>query len=587
MKSLAKLISALLTLAMLLSLSCLAGAESVTSAEASAMRLMRTDGSVSLSDASGASLSVREGMRLDTGYAVSTKAQSRAGLLLDDTKAVTLNELSLASLSQAGSSLELNLQHGAMYFSVSQPLDADESYSIRTSTMVLGIRGTSGYVETISDTESAVTLTSGSVNLSLLTGGELPLSHGQRMVLTSSGGTTQFSAFPVTPFDFPGLLLAELISDRQILDECDAQNGNGFKEKVLAAAAWHALLQGDYSLFAGNYSASNSFPGYSDLVLNPDGSTKNGTKNGSVIRTRGVPVSVTLSDDGAFHCVILGSGDETPETRGRNFEYYDIYTGGAPASYAITVTDPVLVNNIVIHYVTVRNDVEEDVWYIPAGDPPAYASYVTESGPASDAVAAAISSASSVTNIYPDPEPYTAPPSVTAVPSVTSGTSDSGTGSTGTSGGSSGSSYSDPTWYTDPSTGYDTSGYTGDYEQMVNDYFNDVFNDFFGTGTTSSNSTPASNPTTGTVDTAPASNPTTSTADNGTTAYDPTTSTTGNSTAAYDPTGASANDTGRTSDNSTAAAGTSDTSGYSVWDSSDTGLINYDGIINGIFGNWG
>ena len=249
MKHPPKVLAFLLSAALLLGIGCSASAESVTSAKASAMRLMKTDGSVSLTDSSDAPLSVREGMRLYSGSTLSTAEKSRAGILLDDTKAVTLNELSRASLQGEGKKLVMNLEHGAMFFSVSKPLESDESYSICTSTMMLGIRGTSGYVEAISDTESAVTLTSGKVVLSYPGGEELSVSPGERIVIHTDSSGTQVSSLPVSPEDYPGLFLAELVSDDTILEEADAQNGDGFREKVLDAVNSHFLRLG--SSYAG------------------------------------------------------------------------------------------------------------------------------------------------------------------------------------------------------------------------------------------------------------------------------------------------------------------------------------------------
>ena len=383
MKHLAKILPVFLALAMLFGLGCSVNAESITSADATTMRLMRTDGTVLLTDGSG-SLSVQEGMRLFSGYALSTEALSRAGIMLDDYKAVTLNELSKASLQEEGKKLELNLENGAMYFSVSKPLDADESYSIRTSTMVLGIRGTSGYVETLSDTKSSVILTSGNAVISILTGGELPISPGQRIIISSAGGGTQFSSYMISPDDYPGLLLSALISDRQILDEADVQNGNGFKTKVLDAAVLRLLQQGDFSLFAGRYTASAVSKGFSDLTLNADGTTEGGTKNGNPVWRHTVPLSVSRAEDGSCHCVVTETS--TPDT----YEYYDIYPNGVSTSSSVAASDSSLTSNIVIHYVVSENGTIDEAWYQAAGDNTSYESFVVGSTTSSAAPSVAL-----------------------------------------------------------------------------------------------------------------------------------------------------------------------------------------------------
>ena len=456
MKHLAKILPVFLALAMLFCLGCSVNAESITSADATTMRLMRTDGTVLLADGSG-SLSVQEGMRLFSGYALSTEALSRAGIMLDDYKAVTLNELSKASLQEEGKKLELNLENGAMYFCVSKPLDADESYSIRTSTMVLGIRGTSGYVETLSDTKSSVILTSGNAVISILTGGELPISPGQRIIISSAGGGTQFSSYMISPDDYPGLLLSELISDRQILDEADAQNGNGFKTKVLDAAVLRLLQQGDFSLFAGRYTASVVSKEFSDLTLNADGTTEGGTKNGVPVWRHTVPLSVSRAEDGSCHCVVTVTS--TPDT----YEYYDIYPNGVSTSSSVAASDSSLTSNIVIHYVVSESGTVDEAWYKAAGDNTSYESFVVGSttSSATPSVADEISYTTSVTwtetAVADNPE-LTEGSSSTAVSGTTTAT-----GSSGTSGTSGTSSTSGTTGMTGGSSGTTggTSGTTG------------------------------------------------------------------------------------------------------------------------------
>ena len=223
----------LLILALVFSFSISATAESVTSADASSMRLFRTEGIVFLSDDSGSPLSIRENMRLYSGNTVETASDSRAGISLDKTKTVTLDEDSSASLHSEGKNLSLNLDSGAMYFSVSKPLDADENFEIRTSTMVLGIRGTSGYVAAVSDSESIVILTSGHALITAATGDEQEIAAGQRVVIRSTSSGAEFDVSSVTPYDFPVFLLTELAADSAMLAEADSQIGNHFRQTVL------------------------------------------------------------------------------------------------------------------------------------------------------------------------------------------------------------------------------------------------------------------------------------------------------------------------------------------------------------------
>ena len=230
-----------------------AEAESVTEVTAVSMRLARMEGAVSLRNKDGQVLSKIANMRLMGGNEIATAVGSRAGVSLDDTKAVTVGEKSHAVVERRKRDLRLNLENGEMYFSVSKPLEEDESFEIRTSTMVMGVRGTSGYVrsgDTYTYTEGGVDvttrdeaatdtiiLTSGHVTLVAESGEEQEVNPGQRVDISTSTDRTEYTVTDVRPSDFPDLLLLELAADEAMLNEADAQNGDGFKEEVLGAAA--------------------------------------------------------------------------------------------------------------------------------------------------------------------------------------------------------------------------------------------------------------------------------------------------------------------------------------------------------------
>ena len=208
-----KSVAIFMALTLILSLSFFAAAETVESADASTMRLARAEGCVFLKDESGTELSYRENMRLYSGNTVATEADSRAGISLDKTKIVTLDEQSFASLHQNGKNLRVKLENGAMYFSVSKPLASDEQFDIETSTMVLGIRGTSGYVEALSPTSSLVILTSGHAVITAVSGEEQEINPGQCVVIRLTSSGAEFIVCAVSPSGFPALLTEELAAD--------------------------------------------------------------------------------------------------------------------------------------------------------------------------------------------------------------------------------------------------------------------------------------------------------------------------------------------------------------------------------------
>ena len=239
-----------------------ADAASVTSAVAAEMRLVRMVGAVSLRNGDGNPVNKHENMRLASGDELSTAIRSRAGVSLDDTKAVTVGEQSRAILRQEDRLLGLRLESGEMYFSVSEPLKEDETFEIETSTIVMGIRGTSGYVSALTENSSAVILTSGQVELRAMTGETQHLKAGQRVIIEAKDEKTRFHLDPVTPEDYPTLLLEELAADEGMLAEVSAQTVAENLEYVPAMEAYRQIIlhAEDYEFLFPNYGSVTDSP---------------------------------------------------------------------------------------------------------------------------------------------------------------------------------------------------------------------------------------------------------------------------------------------------------------------------------------
>lgn len=131
---------------------------------ASTMRMLRTEGVVKLFE-NEKEKTISDNLRLNAGNVLNTRDESLAGIALDDTKIVTINELSNAQFDQKGKKLDINLTDGSLFFEVTKKLDSDETFDIRTSTMVVGIRGTSGYVATDKNGNDVVVITDGQVEV--------------------------------------------------------------------------------------------------------------------------------------------------------------------------------------------------------------------------------------------------------------------------------------------------------------------------------------------------------------------------------------------------------------------------------------
>ena len=122
------------------------------------MRLMESKGQVVLTDEKGADKTMMENMNLYSGYHIKTGSASEAQVSLDDTRLATLSENSLLGFEKEKKALKLILEEGDLFFNVTEKLEEDESCEVETSTMIVGIRGTSLYV-----TEDKVILTNGRI----------------------------------------------------------------------------------------------------------------------------------------------------------------------------------------------------------------------------------------------------------------------------------------------------------------------------------------------------------------------------------------------------------------------------------------
>ena len=132
---------------------------------ATTMKVIKVEGVVSLEN-NGKQAEPKIDQKILNGNKLSTGDLSLASISLDDVKIVTLDESSSAEFTQEGKKLALNLTEGNIFFNVKEHLADDESFIISTSTMVVGIRGTSGYVsagdsgvETLIITDGKVTVT--------------------------------------------------------------------------------------------------------------------------------------------------------------------------------------------------------------------------------------------------------------------------------------------------------------------------------------------------------------------------------------------------------------------------------------------
>lgn len=228
-------------LAFALVFSLLSAAIFAETATAADMRLQSTTGTVSLKNASGKSVSIREGMKLYSGYTLSTSSKSYAYVSLDSSKVVKLDASTKVQVKKSGSKLELLVSSGKLFFNVSAPLSSSETLNIRTSTMVTGVRGTSGVVSADGAGSSSVDIYDGAVTVNTVSGGEsLTVTAGES--LTVALGAAEMAA--LTEDDIPGFAAVEIAGDESLQERIESASGldvagvvSGAQEKLASDEA--------------------------------------------------------------------------------------------------------------------------------------------------------------------------------------------------------------------------------------------------------------------------------------------------------------------------------------------------------------
>ena len=207
-----KLWAILLVVSLLFSIS--APALAAQKATATTLRLEKAEGTVETKNASGKVVSKRAGIRLYSGYQVSTQKASYAYISLDDAKAIKLDASSTSEVRQSGKNLEVTVLSGKMFFDVTEPLKANEQLTIRTSTMVTGVRDTCGWVEVVDRFTTRISLLEGML---IITSTD-PLTGTQRTI-TIVGGQTATIVYHGEDQDYESEIIIEDETIQDLIDE--------------------------------------------------------------------------------------------------------------------------------------------------------------------------------------------------------------------------------------------------------------------------------------------------------------------------------------------------------------------------------
>lgn len=188
------------------------------SAKGKTIRLETFSGDVEVKSGSGKEISVSEKMRVFDGYTIKTFNNSEAYLSLDDTKAVKLGMNTEVKIKKSWFSNKIVVISGELFFNVTKPLENNESLNISTSTMSMGIRGTSGSVvsngnNSYSQIYTGMVEVCGSGKKFYIRSGEQALSNDDLQILRlKSDGS-----------EIPAIALSEINKNEKLKDEIKEQ----------------------------------------------------------------------------------------------------------------------------------------------------------------------------------------------------------------------------------------------------------------------------------------------------------------------------------------------------------------------------
>lgn len=188
---------------------------------ATTMSLTKTEGTVNIATKKGKSVPPVEGLKLYDGYDMATQEVSYAWINLDHVKLVKMDEMSEIDIQKKKKDLEVTVRSGSLFFLVTEPLEEEESMNIRTSSMMVGIRGTCGWVNSEDENSAQVYILEGRVTASVPdTGQEVSVAAGETAeIRVSETGSSQISVYDFSAEDIPEFIMEELVEDEALSQE--------------------------------------------------------------------------------------------------------------------------------------------------------------------------------------------------------------------------------------------------------------------------------------------------------------------------------------------------------------------------------
>ncbi len=199
---------------------------------AATIALTKVEGELELIDRRGKDVLPKENLHLFDGSIMATHKQSYAWMNLDSKRLVKLDQESQMEIRKNRKKLEIVMQYGSLFFNIEKPLEKDESLDIRTSSMMVGIRGTCGWVTVEDETLLHVYLLKGKVECSVFDkeGNVLAseiLTAGQAARLALDGDIASITVtkeFDIQ--DIPDFVMEEIEGNEELMKTIQKQGAN-------------------------------------------------------------------------------------------------------------------------------------------------------------------------------------------------------------------------------------------------------------------------------------------------------------------------------------------------------------------------
>lgn len=219
---------------------------------AAIMRIERMQGSVSVTNYTGKKIAKTKKMKLYDGYKVKTGAKSYAWISLDDTKVAKLDANSCVEVQKKDKKITLYLSSGNVFFNAKKPLKSNENLHIKTSTLAIGVRGTSGCVTVVNERIGEIDLLTGKLEIvtehpvagvkktATLKAGQTAISMIDQEAIVTSGEMANIRVKALTTADVCGNCAIEIAADPTLVERIqkEAPQLNPSKIVELAEKNW-------------------------------------------------------------------------------------------------------------------------------------------------------------------------------------------------------------------------------------------------------------------------------------------------------------------------------------------------------------